>query len=161
MANEMKVYVLELLENYHKRAREIALLRYELAHPVRVTEDELIEAMSYAHQDGVGRPEGHISNKTLYIALNYREQAGRLNTENVGEISAKLTRLEREQARLEYYISLLEPRQEQVLRRLYLERMPREKAADEFGLSVRRLQEIRVQAIEGLAEMYCFTDALY
>ena len=146
MANEMKVYVLELLENYHKRAREIALLRYELAHPVRVTEDELIEAMSYAHQDGVGRPEGHISNKTLYIALNYREQAGRLNTENVGEISAKLTRLERE---------------EQVLRRLYLERMPREKAADEFGLSVRRLQEIRVQAIESLAEMYCFTDALY
>ena len=48
-----------------------------------------------------------------------------------------------------------------MLRRLYLERMPREKAADEFGLSVRRLQEIRVQAIESLAEMYCFTDALY
>ena len=71
MNTEMKNRVLELLDNYHKRARLIALLRYELAHPARVTEKDLIGAMNFAHQEGLGRPEGHISNKTLYIALNY------------------------------------------------------------------------------------------
>ena len=41
MNTEMKNRVLELLDNYHKRARLIALLRYELAHPAQVTEKDL------------------------------------------------------------------------------------------------------------------------
>lgn len=77
------------------------------------------------------------------------------------EISARLVELEREQGRLEYYISLLEPRQQQVLRRIYMDRMPRETVAQEVGLSVRRLQEVKAQAIDTLAEMYDFTAGLY
>ena len=44
MNANMKEYVMNLLDGYHRRAREIALLRYELAHPVRVTEQEMIGA---------------------------------------------------------------------------------------------------------------------
>ena len=117
--------------------------------------------MSYARQQGGGRPEGHISNKTLYIALNYQEQAERLNTEVFSEISAKLVELEREQSRLEYYMSLLESRQELVLRRSYFERVAQEKVAEELGISVRRVQDIKAQAIENLAEMYDFTAELH
>lgn len=158
---EMKKHVINLLDSYHKRVREIALLRYELAHPSQVTENEVIGAMSYARQQGGGRPEGHISNKTLYIALNYQEQAERLNTEVFSEISAKLVELEREQSRLEYYMSLLESRQELVLRRSYFERVAQEKVAEELGISVRRVQDIKAQAIENLAEMYDFTAELH
>lgn len=35
-------------------------------------------------------PEGHISNKTLYIALNYQDRARQLNAETFQEISAQL-----------------------------------------------------------------------
>lgn len=161
MNAEMKNHVIKLLDSYPERARQIALLRYELAHPAQVTDDELIGAMTYAHPEGQGRPAGHISNKTLYIALNYQERAERLNAEAFGDISAQLVKLEQEQARLEYYISLLEPRQEQVLRRTCLEKMPQEKVAREFELSVRRVQDIKAQAIDALAEMYGFTAELH
>lgn len=161
MGIEMRKHVLDLLDSYHRRTRDIALLRYELAHPAQVTEDEVIDAMSYAHQEGTGRPEGHISNKTLYIALNYQDQAKRINQEVFGEISAKLTDLESEQRRLEYYMSLLEPRQELVLRRSYFERFSQEKVAEELGISVRRVQDIKSQAIDNLVEMYGFAAGLH
>ena len=128
MNTEMKNRLLELLDNYHKRARLIALLRYELAHPAQVTEKDLIGAMNFARQEGAGRPEGHISNKTLYIALNYQDRARQLNAETFQEISAQLMKLEQEQDRLNYYLSLLEPRQEQVLRKAYLEKVPQGRA---------------------------------
>ena len=157
MNTEMKKRVLELLDNYHKRARLSALLRYELA---RVTEKDLIGAMNFAHQEGLGRPEGHISNKTLYIALNYQDRAKQLNAETFHEISAQLLELEQEQDRLNYYLSLLEPRQEQVLRKAYLEKAPQEQVARELGVSVRRVQDIKAKAIDALAEMYAFTAKL-
>ena len=160
MNTEMKNRVLELLDNYHKRARLIALLRYELAHPAQVTETDLIGAMNFARQEGAGRPEGHISNKTLYIALNYQDQARQLNAETFQEISAQLMKLEQEQDRLNYYLSLLEPRQEQVLRKAYLEKVPQEQVARELGVSVWSVQDMKAKAIDALAEMYAFTAGL-
>ena len=97
---------------------------------------------------------GHISNKTLHIALNYREQAARINAESLDEISRELVSLMEEQDRLEYFVSLLEPRQEKVLRRTCFERVPQETVAEELGVTVRRVQNIKSQAIDELAEMY-------
>ena len=157
MNTEMKKHVVYLLDTYHKRARQIAVLRYELSHPVKITEEEMIDTLQFAHQEGAGQTEGHISNKTPYIALNYREKAGLLNAETLGEISAELMDLEQEQARLEYYISLLDPRQERVLRLTCFEKIAQESVAEELGVTVRRVQDIKAQAISELAEMYSLT----
>lgn len=73
MNAEMKNYVIKLLETYHDRERKIAVLRYDLEHPSEVGVTEQIEAMNYGSGEGVGHSKGHISNKTLYIALNYEE----------------------------------------------------------------------------------------
>lgn len=154
MNTDMKKRVVQLLDTYHKRARQIAVLRYELSAPVKITEEEMIDTLQFAHQEGTGRTEGHISNKTPYIALNYREKAGLLNAEVLSEISLELMELEKEQQRLEYYISLLEPRQEQVLRRTCFEKAAQEAVAEELGVTVRRVQDIKAQAISELAEMY-------
>lgn len=160
MNADMKKHVVHLLDTYHKRARQIAILRYELSNPAKITEEEMIDTMQFAHQEGGGRPDGHISNKTLYIALNYREQAELLNAETLSEISAELMELVQEQARLEYYISLLEPRQERVLRLTCFEKIAQESVAEELGVTVRRVQDIKAQAIGELAEMYGFTAKL-
>lgn len=93
--------------------------------------------------------------------MNYQEQASRLNDETTGELSARLIALEREQARLEYYMSLLELRQAQILRGIYIEKKPRETVAEEQGLSVRRLQEVKALAVDNLTEMYDFTSMLH
>lgn len=161
MNTELKEHVMKLLADYHVRERKIALLEYELANPARITGNEMIEAMTYARPEGPGRPAGHISNKTLYIALNYQDRTEEINADSFQEIHAELTKLKEEQNRLNYYISLLEPRPMRALKRTYIERASNEEVAKELGISVRRLQEVKSQAIDSLAEMYEYTESLH
>ena len=67
--------IVRLLENYPTMQRQIALLRYEMEHPAHISPSELIGAMSFAKGDGLGTSSGHISDKTLYIAMNYQQKA--------------------------------------------------------------------------------------
>ena len=152
MSADMKNYVSELLEGYRARERKIAVLRYDLEHPSEVGVTEQIEAMNYGSGEGVGHSKGHISNKTLYIALNYEEQAKQLNAESAKEIADELFILERRQKKLLYYISLLEKRQAEVVRMVYM------KAAEQHGLTVRTIERIRKDAVDNLAEMYAYSE---
>lgn len=157
MNTETKKHVVDLLATYRKRARQIAVLRYELSNPAKITEAEMIDTMQFARPEGPGGTAGRISDRTPYIALSYQDQAERLNSEAVSEITAELLRLSREQARLEYYVSLLEPRQERVLRLTCFEGAGQDAVAQELGVTLRRVQDIKAQAINELAEMYEFT----
>ena len=49
---ETRMYVVDLLESYQKRSKQIELLHYELSHPARVSENEIIGALALAHGDG-------------------------------------------------------------------------------------------------------------
>ena len=66
-----KTYVIGLLESYQKREKQVELLHYELSHPISISKNEMIGTLALAHGDGGCRPDGHISDKTLYIAMNY------------------------------------------------------------------------------------------
>ena len=146
----MSKYVLKLLESYNERERKIAVLRYNLEHPAKVSRSEQIEAMNFGHGDGLDHSAGHISNKTLYIALNYEEQAERMNAESAHEIAKELFVLECEQRRLTYFIGLLDKRQAEVI--------PTKEVAASFGLTYRTIDRIKRTAIENLAEMYAYSD---
>lgn len=158
MSAEMKKYVMELLETYHDRERMIAVLRYELEHPDKIGGAEQIEAMNYGHGDGIGGTKGHISNKTLYIALNYEEQAERLNTTAIKEIAEELFDLERRQKKLLYYIALLGKRQADVVRLIYIEKLSTKEVAERYGLTYRTIDRIKKEAVESLAEMYTYSE---
>lgn len=56
----MSKYVLKLLESYNERERKIAVLRYNLEHPAKVSRSEQIEAMNFGHGDGLDHSAGHI-----------------------------------------------------------------------------------------------------
>lgn len=158
MNTDMKAHVLSLLETYSKRKREIDVLSYELAHPAQVSPAEQIEAMTYAHGNAEGRPSiGHISDKTLYIALNYQEKAEKLNAGVVNEVTRQLIEMQHEQSRLEYYVSLLESRQSEVIQRTYFSPEPQEAIAKALNISVRTVQAVKAQAIEALVELYSLT----
>ena len=109
MNSNMKSHVINLLETYLKREQQIDLLHYEMRHIARVSPEEVIDGMSLGHNDiPGGSVKGHISNKTMYIALNYQERMERMNEESMNEIAQCLLELEAEQDRLRYYVSLLE-----------------------------------------------------
>lgn len=154
----INVYVLMLLESYNERARKIAVLRYNLEHPAKVSRSEQIEAMNFGHGDGLDHSAGHISNKTLYIALNYEEQAERMNAESAHEIAKELFALECEQRRLTYFIGLLDKRQAEVIRLVFVDGIPTKEVAASFGLTYRTIDRIKRTAIENLAEMYAYSD---
>ena len=104
MNSDMRDRVINLLETCPERKRKIALLHYELEHPACTTEAEMISAMALGHGDGSnnGHMDGHISDKTLYIALNFQNRTEKLNADVKQEIVMQLVELEQEQKRLNY-----------------------------------------------------------
>lgn len=149
-----KEYIEELLKSYHQRERDIAVRKFELANFTKLSEDEYISAANLAKGDGIGHVPGHISNRTLHIALNYREQTERLNQEAVMEINREIEELDLEQRRLRYYVSLLEERQAKVLEMTYFNKVPLEAIAKALGLAERTVQDIRRDAIAALVQLY-------
>ncbi len=137
-------------------AQQIALLHYELKHPAHISPDEMIGAMNLTHGEGGGRAAGHISDKTRYIALNYREKADALNAEALSDTATRLAELEREQDRLTYYVSLLSKREADVLRLTYFEGLSQAEVAAELGIATRTVQSAKARAIDELVEMYAF-----
>jgi len=112
----VKDYVVQELESYPRTLRQIAVLRYELEHPVQVSTEEMLDAMAFARGEHFGVAPGHVSDKTLYIAMNYRQKANEVNAEISGEISAKLLELEHKKNRIEYYVGMLDSRKAEIIR---------------------------------------------
>lgn len=160
MDKNIKDYVIGLLENYADRERKIAVLHFELDHAAQASKNEMLETMALGHGDRSGRMDGRISDKTLYIALNYQNRVDKLNADTKEEIVIELVKLEDEQKRLNYYMSLLEERQAETLRLSYIKKLPQEKAAEALGLSVRTVQTLKAKALSDLVEMYQFVSNL-
>lgn len=161
MNTDMQSLVISLLETYSQRERQISLLHYEMQHTAHISPEEMIDGMSLGHGDSMGGSgKGHISNKTMYIALNYRERMDRMNAEASNEIAKRLLELEAEQDRLRYYVSLLEKREAQLLRQVYFEGYSWEDAAKELGVALRTVHKIKSRAIGHLSDLYAYTDGL-
>jgi len=159
--NETKEQVIRMLKDYPANIRKISQLRYELEYPALVTPGEMAEAMSFAKGTGEGsRCKGHISDKTLYIAMNYQGAAGRLNNENRTDIVDKLIPLEREIDRLEHYVGLLENQQAVLLRRHFFDCVGWNDLCAEMHLSPKTLRKLREEALNALTEMYEFAGVL-
>lgn len=156
MDTDMKAHVISLLETYSKRERQIDLLHYEMQHSARVSPEEMINGMSLGHRDSMGS-SGHISNKTMYIALNYQEQMDRMNAESMNEIAERLLELEAEQDRIRHYVSLLEKREAEVIRLFYFEGHSWEETAKKIGVVLRTVYKIKNRAIHHLAALYSYT----
>lgn len=158
---DMKAHVTSLLENYSKREQQIALLHYEMRRGARISPEEMINGMSLGHGDSMGGiGKGHVSDKTLYIALNYQEQMDRMNAEAANEIARRLLKLEAEQDRIRYYISLLETREAEVLRSFYIEGISWDEIALKVGVALRTVHKIKNRAVAHLVELYTYTVGL-
>ena len=116
---EPKEYVVMLLKNHSRIVREAG---FELKNFVKVGDDEIIEEMALSYQMGDGIRSGCISNKTADVALRYREVVDRVNEEAYKAVGRRLIALETAINRLDFYISLLDETQAEVLRKYYFDR---------------------------------------
>lgn len=162
MNDDIKSCVVSLLETCQERKRKIALLHYELDHPAHASETEMISAMALGHGDGNGggHVEGHISDKTLYIALNYQSKVDKMNADTKEEIVVQLVEMEHEQKRLEYYVSLLAYRQAEVIKLTFFEGCAQNDVARKLAIVPRTVRRIKEEAVDKLIEMYSFAENL-
>ncbi len=152
----MRQYVVNLLESYSDSQKKIALLRYELEHPATISAEEMIDAMAFSRGDGVGRTEGAVSNKTMFIAMNYHQQADRLNREEMDDLVQRLIPLENEINRLHYYLDMLDDTQREIIQLYYFECNSLRDISQKINISIRRLRDRKDEAVESLVQMYDF-----
>ena len=154
----VKDYVVQELESYPRTLRQIAVLRYELEHPVQVSTEEMLDAMAFARGEHFGVAPGHVSDKTFYIAMNYRQKANEVNAEISGEISAKLLELEHKKNRIEYYVGMLDSRKAEIIRLCFFKGMTIEEAAEKLDVSAKTAQNAKKKALEDLTELFALTS---
>lgn len=149
-----------ILTKYSETQRRIEMLRYEMAHPTDVSAEEMIEALAFGHGNHSGTAPGYISNKTLYIALNYQDKMQKANEGTKNEIAIQLTKLEKQQERLLYYIGLMDKQDAEVIRMTYMDGMDNDQIAAKLGVSARTVRTRRTKAIDLLCDMYAYTASL-
>lgn len=154
MDNIVKEYVIELLKDYRKMQQKIALLRFELAHPAQVSATEMIHAMAFSRDGGEGHPAGHISDKTLYIAMNYQNEAVVMNRHSNDAIVNELMRIENKISRLENCISQLPSQQQLVIYGVHRDGLSWHELAEVSRFTERTLHRHHAQAIAALSFMY-------
>lgn len=148
----------QLLYSDPRILRQISVLRYEMEHPAHVSAQEMLDAMTYACGDRTGSSPGHVSDKTFYIAMNYRQKAAAANSEISEEISAKLLELERKKGRIEYYVGMLDSRKANVIRLCFFDGRTIEDAAEELNISAKTAQIAKKKAIEDLTDLFALTS---
>ena len=158
MSTEDRKRIISDLIDYFNIKKKIAILRHEPEHPVSVSPEEMLESMNFAHGDGGGFSGGSISNKTLYIAMNYQNAANQANAEITDQILARLLPLEQKLKRMDYYLGLLAEDEERVIRQFYIERQRANEIASAMHTSVWSARRIRDKAVDKLAEMISFAE---
>lgn len=159
MSAESRSKVISLLESFHEREQKISLLKYELINFPRASPGEVIDGMGLGHSCELSPHSGYISNKTLFIALNYQDRAEQINGETLKDILEELGEVENIQNRLTYYVSILAPQQKKVIQRFYFEDRGWEEIAKEVKVALRTVHKIKNQALDKLAEFYDFSRA--
>ena len=147
--------VLQQLKEYKANKQRMEALRYELKHFDEVTPEDTIAAMSFAHGGDGGRsPAGHISDKTQYIALHYQNRTYELNRRSKADILDEYMPIAQAVERLEHFISLLNPREAEVLYLRYRDQKKFAEIATEMQLSPKSVSNIRKTAVAKLCEMF-------
>ena len=154
---KIKAQVIEELKQYPILKTKVMLLQYELDHPARITDDEVIDCMSLSRlvSDCI-RPSGFISDKTMRIATQFRDKKDRLNQETVMEIAQELHSVEQQLSKLEFYVSQLEEKQAEVIRKYYFEGKTWGELQQEMHLAPRTLLKRIDDGLDALVSIYSY-----
>ena len=121
---------------------------------------DVIDNMTFGANHDVHHGSHRNYDKMFYIMLNYQNFTDALNHEAINEILTELVKLEKEQDRLNYYISLLDNQEARVIRRVYIDGCTWNQAAKELKVVRRTAYKIKDRALANLAWMYEYMDGI-
>ena len=144
---KIREQVIDDLKQYPELKKKVILLRYEQEHPAKISDSEVIDSI---------RPAGFISDKTMRIATQFRDKKDRLNQETIMEIAQELYTVEQQISKLEFYVSQLEEKQAEVIRKYYFEGKTWGELQREMHLAPRTLLKRRDDGLDALVSIYSY-----
>lgn len=154
--------IVDKLKSYPMKKAQLTLLQFEMTRPAKISEHEMLEVMAYG-TSGNGsdvRGSGPNLDRTLGLALSYRNAAQAMNEDVKDSMLCEWNQLHMELEQLDFYMGLLKKEQQEILRLSYIERMTWQEMERETGYSRRTLVRRRNEAVERLTEMYNYTSNL-
>lgn len=155
---DINAFVLDTLKTYKNNKRKIEQLKFELGNPPKLSDDEVISALSLGSSlSQLSSFTGsHVSDRTMAIAMKYRDTGERLMSEAIAQITRELSDLETEVTRLEHYLSLLPEKHSTVIRLYYFEGMQNTQIADKLGITSPTVVNRKNAGVKELTSMYQF-----
>lgn len=154
--------IVDKLKRYTMNKEQLALLRFELARPVNISESEMLETMAYGTSGGNPQVKGSTPNldRTLGIVLSYRDATQEINEDVKASIIREWHQLNMDLEQLDFYMGLLKKELREILQLSYMENLTWQEMERETGYSRRTLVRRRNEAVERLTEMYNYTSNL-
>lgn len=145
--------ILEILKGYRDLKKHVLQLEFELSETTPlVNDEEIIVSMAFnasTNFNGAKKKTG-----TDYIALSYAKTADGINIRHKQSLVEELSALMRKKERIEYYISLLDSKQANVLKLLYFDGLTFNETGEKLYISPSTLKSARTSGIRKLVEMY-------
>lgn len=153
----------EKLKNHNRVIDQIALLEYELLHPIILSSSELLSAFAFGKSkcDIPTKSSGGEFNRVAHLAIHYHEMAKKMSDDTNNAVFEEWKRLTEEVLRLEEYLGLLAEKYQKVLRAFYIDQKSWQMIEKETNLSRRTLVRRKTYGLELLLEMYRYANSFH
>ena len=150
----MRAYVKKMIKDYPRLLKLRAYLKKQIAEYRPVTIEDVIDSMTFGHQEGERVQTSNISDKTATIAIMYQDRVNRMNEEVISGWIHEHQELDDEITFFEECIRRLSGEQGEVMRCLVLDGASWYEAEVTLCMSRMMIWDRRRRAIDELARMY-------
>lgn len=148
----------EVLDKYQELKKEQTVLKFQLSRFKGISEDDIIESMTFSHADGERVQTSGVSDKTGKIAVNYKKIADRENEEWISYLISRLEYVEDEIEFFEYTLKGLSNGVGEIMWDMVIECMSWGEIEAKYHISHSALGKYRKNAIKELDTIYAMRD---
>ena len=144
----------DMFDQYKKMRHEMSMIAYQLSHFTGISEQDIIESMTFSHPDGEKVQTSGISHKTETIAIKLKEIVEKENNEWYRYLLDRYQYLDREISFFEHCVREMGEKKSDILFELLDGDLTWDMIADEYSVSRSLLGVYRKQAIKEINKRY-------
>lgn len=144
----------DMFDQYKKMRQELSMIAYQLSHFTGISEEEIIEALTFEKPEGEKVQTSHISHKTETIALKLREIVEKENDEWYSYLLDRYQYLDNEISFFEHCVKEMGEKKSDIVFELLDGDLTWDAIADEYGVSRSLLGVYRKAAIKEINKKY-------
>ena len=144
----------DMFDQYNKMRQELSMIAYQLSHFSGISEEDIIECLTFSHPEGEKVQTSDISRKTEAIAIKLRDLVAKENNEWYNYLLKRYEFLDNEISFFEHCVREMGEKKSDILFELLDGDLTWNDIADEYGVSRSLLGVYRKQAIKEINKRY-------